>query len=243
MSLNQPAVYKNNPLTRAMDHVSDLNRSVGARAGARDRNGVTVESTGQAAPDLMQSGLSETGEGGARTAPPVDPAEAARLEAEWRAQTGQQLSEKNPVEAEVEDGYDAEDITIVPHVTAVSPMSPPLTGPLRPGKFIGVDGPPSRLTAAELAKLFQQSMPVRPDFTKLESVDLRANEVTVGGVRFPLSGEARADIAKIVVRVVRESIMRDLEAALGNEVQPVPEAGGAGTVGLPAVPDAGSPQA
>lgn len=201
-----------------------MNREFGYRAGG---GGVPREVLEQVAvpapapPAVMQSGLSETGEGGILAAPPVDPERARQLEAAWAAQTGQRVGERAPAEEEAEDGYD---LSVAPDVRETA------------REFIGRNaGALKRLAQIE----GRERAPVRPDFTKLESVDLVANEVTVGGVRFALSGEARAEIAAIVVRVVRESIIKDLEAALGNEVQSVPDApSGAGPVGLPEVPGA-----
>jgi len=205
----RPVYFKENAITRAADRIAELNAQYGKRAlgGGMPREaagplGLAAPAPVPTPPDptMLNTGLSETGEGGISFAQPMDETKRSELEAEWAAQTGQNVGPQSPEDAESEDGYDT---SVRPDTKEPVRMLSPRVQRPSPPLVIGPTGP--------------------ANLSSLERVDLIAREIVVGGVAFRIDDDEAAEFARLMARVVLAAVQRDMEKALERHTKRVPE--------------------
>lgn len=217
MSNNPPGYEKDNPLTRAIARVAQINSMHGMRAQGGGMSPGDFPSLSQAAQPLSSYDPRNAPIGPDDKPMPVvsnlDPNKQEELDRQWASESGQRVGS---AKQEEDDGIGG-------HYGSLDEARPVRRMTMQTGSR----GP------TNLPIIYK---PAVMDFTKLQSVSFEDSTVVIDGVGFKVTDECLLDIKNFAVGGVLDAIKANLEkalskpivessresAAIGEGVQPVP---------------------
>lgn len=220
MSLNTPAVWKDNPVTRRADQVKQLNQSLGTRSSGRGLPAPLMSTTGLPDPNILlakETGQTyiPVGEVDVRNAPltadgkplpiisPLSLEDQQALEREWLAQNpGRKMQGVTGGGDELDDILDGTVGMTEKQAAAAAPLY--------------IRSPGMRVNPMSLPN---RTVSIVSDLSKIESIDLLHKVVVVDGSPFRYDDKYHVALMTLVVKVLRKSLMGQLSKALKPEVK------------------------